>query len=458
MMTNPADTNHPVDSIIIVRRKHDDDHGHHGGAWKIAYADFVTAMMAFFLVMWLINAANEKTKAQVASYFNPIKLTDASTSKKGINEPAKVTSDGDKSEKSAASGDRSNVKSEKPPEKESDPTQFTADEIFKNPYGILAQLASQAGDGGAPPGHSTKGLAIVEIVDPGQKGGEAFRDPFDPLAWKAVKEPADKAAAAKAAEDSAGTGKIEPPKVASEKAGAAGADAANVAANPAIKEAATTPGAIEKKPVGDVADNQIKGREARPIPPSPLPAVPEKKADAGPTKEASVATPVEKKEDTKFAAASARTAIAVREQLIQDLKKFDPEKNPTLDVKQTKEGVLISLTDSMSFDMFAVGSAEPKPQLVLLMEKVAATLRDYKGKIVIRGHTDSRRFRNRDYDNWRLSTARAQMAYYMLIRAGVDENSVERIEGYADRDLKRPDQPESAENRRIEILLKVDEP
>jgi chemotaxis protein MotB len=50
------------------------------------------------------------------------------------------------------------------------------------------------------------------------------------------------------------------------------------------------------------------------------------------------------------------------------------------------------------------------------------------------------------------------MAYYMLVRAGVDENSVERIEGYADRDLKFPDEPESAGNRRIEILLKVDQP
>jgi chemotaxis protein MotB len=108
--------------------------------------------------------------------------------------------------------------------------------------------------------------------------------------------------------------------------------------------------------------------------------------------------------------------------------------------------------------MFAVGSAEPRPQLVLLMEKVAGTLQNYKGKIVIRGHTDARPFRNPDYDNWRLSTARAQMAYYMLIRAGVDETSVERIEGYADRDLKFPAEPESAGNRRIEILLKVGQP
>ncbi|MEQ1524358.1 MAG: OmpA family protein, partial [Aestuariivirga sp.] len=161
--------------------------------------------------------------------------------------------------------------------------------------------------------------------------------------------------------------------------------------------------------------------------------------------------------ETKLAEADAKTAIAVREQLMQNMKQFAPDQHPTLEVKQTKEGVLISLTDSLNFDMFAVGSAEPSPQLVALMEKVAGTLRDYKGRIVIRGHTDSRPFRNPDYDNWRLSTARAQMAYYMLVRAGVDENSVERIEGYADRNLKFPDEPESAGNRRIEILLKVNQ-
>ena len=42
--------------IIIVKRKKKGGGGHHGGAWKVAYADFVTAMMAFFLVMWLVTA------------------------------------------------------------------------------------------------------------------------------------------------------------------------------------------------------------------------------------------------------------------------------------------------------------------------------------------------------------------------------------------------------------------
>lgn len=53
--------------IIIIKKNA--GHGHHGGAWKVAYADFVTAMMAFFMVMWLLNAG-EKAKEAIAGYFN----------------------------------------------------------------------------------------------------------------------------------------------------------------------------------------------------------------------------------------------------------------------------------------------------------------------------------------------------------------------------------------------------
>ncbi|MCQ4347273.1 flagellar motor protein MotB [Pseudomonas stutzeri] len=55
--------------IIIVRRKKV-SHGHHGGAWKIAFADFMTAMMAFFLVMWILASSDEKTQQAVAEYFS----------------------------------------------------------------------------------------------------------------------------------------------------------------------------------------------------------------------------------------------------------------------------------------------------------------------------------------------------------------------------------------------------
>jgi len=57
--------------VIIKRKKVIQAGGHHGGAWKVAYADFVTAMMAFFMLMWLLNATTEKQRKGLADYFNP---------------------------------------------------------------------------------------------------------------------------------------------------------------------------------------------------------------------------------------------------------------------------------------------------------------------------------------------------------------------------------------------------
>jgi chemotaxis protein MotB len=60
---------------IIVKKIKKGGHGHHGGAWKIAYADFVTAMMAFFLLMWLLGSTTEGDKKGIADYFNsPLKV------------------------------------------------------------------------------------------------------------------------------------------------------------------------------------------------------------------------------------------------------------------------------------------------------------------------------------------------------------------------------------------------
>ena len=60
-----------VAPIIIKRKKVVSGDGHHGGAWKVAYADFVTAMMAFFMLMWLLNATTEQQRKGIADYFSP---------------------------------------------------------------------------------------------------------------------------------------------------------------------------------------------------------------------------------------------------------------------------------------------------------------------------------------------------------------------------------------------------
>jgi len=57
--------------ITIIKREEIVEGGHHGGAWKVAYADFVTAMMAFFLLMWLLNATTEEQRHGLADYFSP---------------------------------------------------------------------------------------------------------------------------------------------------------------------------------------------------------------------------------------------------------------------------------------------------------------------------------------------------------------------------------------------------
>ncbi|QBF29685.1 flagellar motor protein MotB [Thalassococcus sp. S3] len=57
--------------VIIKRKKVVGGDGHHGGAWKVAYADFVTAMMAFFMLMWLLNATTEQQRKGIADYFSP---------------------------------------------------------------------------------------------------------------------------------------------------------------------------------------------------------------------------------------------------------------------------------------------------------------------------------------------------------------------------------------------------
>ena len=76
-----ADSNH---AVIIVKKKKHGEHGHHGGAWKVAYADFVTAMMAFFLLLWLLNVTTDEQKSGIADYFAPTAVTLARSGSGGL--------------------------------------------------------------------------------------------------------------------------------------------------------------------------------------------------------------------------------------------------------------------------------------------------------------------------------------------------------------------------------------
>ena len=80
--------------IIIKKIKKGGGGGHHGGAWKVAYADFVTAMMAFFLLMWLINTTSPEQRRGIAEFFAPASVSRVSSGAGGLLSGTSFAEDG----------------------------------------------------------------------------------------------------------------------------------------------------------------------------------------------------------------------------------------------------------------------------------------------------------------------------------------------------------------------------
>ncbi len=89
-------------TVVIKKVKKVQAAGHHGGAWKVAYADFVTAMMAFFLLMWLINTTSPEQKRGVADYFAPASVSESTSGSGGILGGTALGDDGNRNEGSSA--------------------------------------------------------------------------------------------------------------------------------------------------------------------------------------------------------------------------------------------------------------------------------------------------------------------------------------------------------------------
>ena len=80
--------------IVLIRHVVDSDHDEaHAGVWKVAFADFMTAMMSFFLVLWIVNSTSKETRVSVARYFNPVRLQEATVARKGVNKSSDAATD-----------------------------------------------------------------------------------------------------------------------------------------------------------------------------------------------------------------------------------------------------------------------------------------------------------------------------------------------------------------------------
>lgn len=86
---------------IIVVKKKVAGHGHHGGAWKVAYADFVTAMMAFFLLLWLLSQTTEEQRKGLADYFSPVSASTATSGSNGVMGGTVISPEGGSTQTSA---------------------------------------------------------------------------------------------------------------------------------------------------------------------------------------------------------------------------------------------------------------------------------------------------------------------------------------------------------------------
>ncbi|MGJ0509984.1 MAG: flagellar motor protein MotB [Methylocystis sp.] len=324
---------------IIIKKKVEGEEEHHGGVWKLAFADFMTAMMAFFLVMWLINSTSKETKAVIVQYFNPVQLVDVTSAHKGLRDP-----------NSGAEG-KSAVASTPSDKKEGAGAKDLEGELQKNPL---------------------KALDAIAEGEPRASEPQTLRDPFDRSARTDRRAP------------------IEAP-----------------------------PAESTQSPPGEKsAPRHGQGVNA---------------AEKGKAEQAKIATELQAEVEK----------VAAQEQHA-----------PKIEVKQSEDGLLISLTDDSNFSMFDVGSIKPRPQLVRILADIGKILSGKRGEVELRGHTDARAYAGKNYDNWRLSSDRATLVNYMLIRGGLPAARIGKIVGFADRQPKVPSDPLSPLNRRIEILLK----
>ena len=295
-------------------REPDEDNQH--AIWKLAYADFMTAMMTFFLVMWLMNFTAKEKIVRIADYFSPIKLSDPAPFVRSVSDSewggehnkvsvAKLIITYDKHSMKPASA----------------PQRYAEEEaLLRDPFSMLGLFASQA----------ETALAAAAAKRPDTRTGDGTsRDPFvvyyviDPFvkwishAWRY--------------EPGLGTGATAPPA-------------------PSSKAEAETTG--DREP--DNADNR-----------------PSQEAEADTAQERKAPNPEMKpspaEERTK--AEIRKRAARIETEINQLIKTIPKSFGPDITVKAVHEGILISLTDDANFNMFKVSSSEPSPQLVFFLER-----------------------------------------------------------------------------------------
>jgi chemotaxis protein MotB len=157
-----------------------------------------------------------------------------------------------------------------------------------------------------------------------------------------------------------------------------------------------------------------------------------------------------------FVALKKEDMSKLKQTLLQSIHHLDPTdklKNQ-IEITITPEGLRIELMESAKGTFFELGSAKPTPALVDLLKLLSHELGKLPNNLSIEGHTDSKPYSaSRTYDNWDLSSDRANEARRMMQNEGLRAGQVSQVRGFADQRLRVPQNPEDPSNRRISLIV-----
>ena len=340
---------------IIIKKVQGGHGGAHGGAWKIALADMMTAMMAFFLLMWLLGSTNSESRKSIADYFKSTPLL-----KMGSNAGS-----------NGVFGGRSMI----------------------SPEGLPDSVAQ---------------TSIANVMPPTQATGGNDRDegPSGNLSPDGQN---------KEGEGRAGQAKGPAEGGQSDDAGE-GAQASDSTAQQGLPKTGETANPKEAGGPGQIDEAQKKAAA---------------EADQKSFDE------VQKKVSEAIIKDASLSKLADQVQFVK-----------------VKDGLRIEIVDKADFSMFSVGTTRVLPRASALIGELAKAITDIPNDVVIRGHTDGLAYAlDSEMNNWMLSAERAESTRQTLLRAGVPESKIARVEGVADTEPYNANDPLDVRNRRISMTL-----
>jgi len=342
--------------LPIIIKKHVGGHGGgHGGAWKIALADMMTAMMAFFLLMWLLGSTNSEARKSIADYFKSTPLL-----KMGSNAGS-----------NGVFGGRSMI----------------------SPEGMPDSIAQ---------------TSVANVMPPTTETGGNDRDEGP-------------------------SGQLSPDGKNKEGEGRSGE-----AKGPAEGGQVDDVGEGSQASTSNTQEGQAKNGDK----PDPKSA-----GGNGQTEEA---------QKQAAAAADQKNFDELQKKVTEAISK-DASLSKIADQVQfvkVKDGLRIEIVDKADFSMFSVGTTRVLPRASALISQLATAISELPNQVVIRGHTDGLAYAlDSESNNWILSAERAESTRQVLIRAGVPESQMARVEGVADTEPYNGADPLDVRNRRISMTL-----